>query len=287
MMTPAASSSPAAKPHWTVEGLPWERLEAAKAVPETLEIVKAAALVEYNAPDYVAYLSRVFSDDPDFLSVIRQWGTEEVQHGQALGAWAERIDPSWSLERAMARFRAGYRPEHFADGRTQSVRGSRSAELVARCMVEVGTSSYYTALGGETAEPVLREICRNIAADEFRHYKLFYDHMNRYLERDALGRFARLRVALGRIAESEDDELAYAYYAANAPETEPYDRVRFSREYMRRASGYYRRPVIDRAVGMVFKACGFSPQSPVYKGACALAWWKLHADRNRLLKQAA
>ncbi len=275
------------RPHWTLESLPWAQLDPARANPETLEIVKAAALVEYNARDYVEYLCRVFSDDPDFHAVIRQWGEEEVQHGRALGAWAEKIDPDWSLERAIARFRAGYRPEHFADGRSQSVRGSRSAELVARCMVEVGTSSYYTALGGETDEPVLQQICRNIAADEFRHYKLFYDHMNRYLTRESLGRFGRLKVALGRIAESEDDELAYAYFAANAPQDAPYDRARFSREYMRRASGYYRRPVVDRAVGMVFKACGFSPQSPVYKGACALAWWKLRADRRRLMARAA
>lgn len=275
------------KTRWSVEGLNWDRLDPAQVHPDTLKIVKAAALVEYNAPDYVAYLCRVFEDDDAFQTVIRQWGVEEVQHGKALGAWAEKVDPSWSLDRAMERFRAGYKPAHFADGRSHSVRGSRSAELVARCMVEVGTSSYYTALGGATDEPVLQEICRNIAADEFRHYKLFYDHLNRYLERENLGRLARLKVAVGRIAESEDDELAYAYFAANESPQASYDRAVYSREYMRRACGYYRRPVVDRAVGMVFKACGFSPQSLTYRAAASLAWWKLRTEQRRLLKQAA
>src|SRR3546814_7823807 len=86
-----------------------------------------------------------------------------------------------------------------------------SSDLVARCIVEVGTSSYYASIGATTEEPVLREICRHIAADELRHYKLFYTHLKRYLEREGIGRWKRLAVALGRIGESEDDELAYAF----------------------------------------------------------------------------
>ena len=62
---------------------------------------------------------------------------------------------------------------------------------------------------------MLREICRHIAADELRHYRLFYKNLDRYLAQDRIGRLGRLRIALGRVAESEDDELAYAYYAAN------------------------------------------------------------------------
>ena len=54
-------------------------------------------------------------------------------------------------------------------------------------MVETGTSSYYTALAEATAEPVLKQVCKLIAADEYRHFKLFYDHMRRYLSRENLG----------------------------------------------------------------------------------------------------
>ena len=74
--------------------------------------------------------------------------------------------------------------------------------MVARCVVEIGTSSYYTALREAADEPVLQEICRHIAADELRHYRLFYKNLDRYLARERLGRWARLRVALGRVAES-------------------------------------------------------------------------------------
>ena len=53
------------------------------------------------------------------------------------------------------------------------MRGTRCGELIARCMVEVGTSSYYSALGDAAQEPVLREIFRRISADGLRHYKMF------------------------------------------------------------------------------------------------------------------
>ena len=121
-----------------------------------------------------------------------------------------------SISPPFDRFRAGYQADF---DRTTSRRGSRSGEMIARCIVETGTSSYYSALRDSVEEPVLKEICCNIAADEIRHYKLFSRQLTRCLEHERIGLWRRLRVALGRIAESEDDELAYAYYAAN--ETAP------------------------------------------------------------------
>ena len=52
--------------------------------------------------------------------------------------------------------------------------------------------------------------------EEFDVDEIFYTHLKRYLERDRIGRLGRLKIALGRIAESEDDELAYAFYAGNS-----------------------------------------------------------------------
>ena len=275
------------KEHWTIEGLPWDKLDANKVNPELLEIIKAAALVEYGAQSYADYLCNIFHDDEDFKKDAQHWAVEEVQHGEALGRWAERIDPSWSLETAMKKFQEGYTPEHFVDGSETSVRGSRSGEMVARCMVEIGTSSYYTAIGDSIDEPVLKEICKNIAADEFKHYKLFYDTLNRYLEREGLSRIKRLKIALGRIAESEDDELSYAYYAANANDNDQYDRKTYNRAYMQRAYSYYKPKHLDRAVSMIFKACGFKPHTMSHKIASKLAWWRIESENKRMKKLAA
>lgn len=243
-------------PHWSIAELPWDQLDPSKVDTDILKIIKAAALVEYNGNDYADYLCNVFHDDPVIQDATRQWATEEIQHGAALGEWAERVDPSWSFQDAVKRFRDGYSINTDAQ---QSVRGSRSGELVARCIVETGTSSYYTALSEATDEPVLQRICRLIAADEFRHYKLFYDFLGDYLQREHLGALGRLRVSLSRINETEDDELAFAFHAANTT-GEPYQRERATVEYARLAYSYYRPHHLDRMVAMVFKASGLNPQ---------------------------
>jgi rubrerythrin len=242
--------------------------------------------VEYNAETYAGYLCKVFKDDPEFCEIARAWAVEEVQHGQALGQWAEKIDPSWNLERAMAKFRAGYQVPHFSDDSSSSVRGSRSGEMIARCMVETGTSSYYSAIGASIDEPVLKEICAKIAGDEFRHYKLFYDTLNKYLAAEKLSKIERLKIALSRIAESEDDELSYAFFAANANDNEQYERKTWNREYMKRAYSYYKKPQVDRAVSMVFKACGFDPKGLAGKAASKAAWWLIRNNVKRATASA-
>ncbi len=202
--------------HWSLDDVAWDKFEPGKVDPDIVSLVKAAAMVERNGTDYAVYLGRVFADDPDFRLASDNWAVEEVQHGDALGRWAMLADPAWNFEAAFARYRAGYKLPLDADA---SIRGSRTGELIARCMVETGTSSYYTALADATDEPVLQQVCRLIAADEYRHFKLFYDHMKRYLARERLGVLSRLRIAAGRITESEDDELAFAYHCGNEPET--------------------------------------------------------------------
>ena len=256
---------------WIVETLPWDRLDPSRVSPELLALVKAAALVEYNGQDYSHYLCGVFHDDALFQQVAVEWAREEVQHGVALGTWAERVDPSWNFKEAVARFRAGYRVDTAAQ---TSLRGSRSGELVSRCIVETGTSSYYTALSEAGDEPVLQAICRNIASDEFRHYKLFYDHLKRYQQTEPLGRLARLKIALSRIAETEDDELSFAWHAANSW-TEPYDRRRSFAAYARRAYGCYRRSHVETMVAMVLKASGLAPRGVLHRLASGMAWRRI------------
>lgn len=212
---------------------------------------------------------------------------EETQHGDALGRWGMLADPGWDFAAAFQRYRAGYQIQLDAEA---SIRGSRTGELIARCMVETGTSSYYTALGDSTEEPVLKQVCRLIAADEYRHFKLFYDHMKRYLARENLSFAKRLRVALGRIGETEDDELAFAFHSANEPEGTPYDHERCTTAYMGRAMGFYRFRHIERGMGMIFKTIGLEPRGRVSDLAAKASWrllqWRRDKYRTALAKYA-
>jgi len=268
--------------HWRIEDVPWDRFDASKVDPSITALVKAAAMVERNGTDYALYLNGVFADDPDFRTAADAWAMEEVQHGDALGRWAMLADPTWDYEAAFTRYKNGYKIDTDADA---SRRGSRTGELIARCMVETGTSSYYTALAEATAEPVLQKICRQIAADELRHYKLFYDHMRRYLSREQLGLLARVRIAAGRVGETEDDELAFAFHCGNEPVSMTYDHARCRAAYLGRAMGYYRFHHIERAMGMMFKSIGLKPRGRLSDIASRLAWRLLQFRRRRLSAQ--
>ncbi|MGE3773851.1 MAG: ferritin-like domain-containing protein [Gammaproteobacteria bacterium] len=241
------------KPHWQLADLRWDEIDPAAVSPELLQTVKTAALVEANSADYVAYLRNVFDDDPEFKAAAEDWGVEEAQHGSALGRWAELVDPGFDFAAALARFRAGYRIPIDAQ---ESVRGSRTGELVARCVVESGTCSFYSALRDAAPDPVLRDICHRIAQDEANHFRLFKTHLERYQRREPLGRWTRTRIALGRIFETSDDELSYAYYSANVPAHTAYDRAGHGTAYWRRAMSFYAQRHLQGAAHMVSQAIG-------------------------------
>ncbi len=269
--------------HWQIGDIAWDRFDPRKVDPATVPIMKAAAMVERNGTDYAAYLKSVFHDDPDFSRAADNWALEEVQHGDALGKWAMLCDPSWDFMAAFTRYREGFRLKLDAD---QSVRGSRTGELIARCMVETGTSSYYSAVADAAGEPVLQEICRHIAADEFRHFKLFYDHMRRYLARENIWFLERLRIAAGRVGETEDDELSFAFHCANSPPGAEYNHDRCLAAYFGAAFSFYRERHIGRGMGMIFKAVGLPPRGRLSDFSTKLAWQFMQRRQRRFAEQS-
>ncbi|GBQ84540.1 ferritin-like domain-containing protein [Asaia krungthepensis] len=268
--------------HWRIDQMDWDAFDASRVDPDLIPVIKAAAVVERNGLDYAVYLGNVFVGDPDFRQAADNWAVEEVQHGDALGKWAMLADPSWDYMTAFERYRATYHIEQDVDA---SIRGSRTGELIARCMVETGTSSFYTALADATDEPVLKAICKQIAADEYRHFKLFYDHMHRYLKREKLSVWQRTKIALGRVTESEDDELATAYYTTNMSSNTPYDHKKCIAAYMARAMGCYQPKHINRVTSMIFKTIGFTPHSRI-QNLVARAMYALIQFKAKRYRQA-
>ena len=263
---------------WGLDDIDWHLFDASRVRPEFVALAKAASLVESNAADYRDYLCNVFADDTRVCRSVEVWAEEERRHGAALARWAHYADPGFDFDRAFQVFLDGYRIPVAANA---SVRGSRTGEMIARCMVETGTNSFYSALAEASDEPVFRQICQLIADDEMAHYWLFHNHLKRYVERDRLTFLQRLKVALGRIVETEDDELAYAYYAANNM-GEPYDRRRHGGTYHRQALAFYSPRIVEKAIGMVFATLGLRADTLTGRGAAALASGALGLRRRFL-----
>ena len=261
---------------WTLDDIDWSAFDSARVDPGLLALVKAASLVEANAADYVAYLNGVFAGDDAFLGQIATWGTEEAQHGTVLGRWAMLADPSWDFDAALAAFRSGYRIEVDA---TASIRGSRAGELLARQVVETGTSSFYTALRDASAEPLLRRIAGRIAADEFAHYRLFARTAEAM---PPLPLRERLRIAATRFAEAGDDELGWAWFAANVLPGDPgatYAPKVHTRAYAAHALGLYRRPHVENGVRMTLRAVSLRSDGALGRWATRVLWGALRVKR--------
>lgn len=243
------------KSTWSLESIPWHLFDPAKIDARLLAQAKGAALVESNAADYVTYLKHVFAGDEEIIADIDHWGEEERLHGSALRRWCEMADPSYDFELAMNRFQNAYRLPLNAN---ESVRGSRARELVARCVVETGTTTYYSALRDAAEEPVLKEICRRIAGDEVRHFHLFLNYLNgRYASEDHLGTLGRVKTILERITEVDDPELTFAHFAANlGDDFDPSQFPEYSQRYMAETVDLYRSRHFQATIPLLSKAAG-------------------------------
>lgn len=258
---------------WTLNDIPWQDFDPTQVNVNVLKVIKTAALVERNGADYGAYLDNVFRDDSHFRSAAAVWAKEEEQHGLALGRWAEMADPTFNFDDAVARFKDLYR---IPVESTLSVRGSRAGELCARCVVESGTSSFYSAIRDAVQEPVLRAICKRIASDEYRHYKLFADHLARYQSIEPLSTWQRLKVVVSRFRETSDDELASAYHAGNGDGV-PYDRQHANDAYTARAMAFYTEKHVRSAGYMMAGAAGLAPNGWLTRGLTRALWWVIAA----------
>ena len=256
---------------WTLNDINWGMFDSSKVDNKLLEIVRAASMVEYRSADYTAYLSQVFVDDENFCADILQWGSEEKQHGLALAKWASIADVDFDFDASFSDFEKNYNLPLSID---RSIRGSRTGELLSRCVVEIGTSSFYSAIADASREPVLRQICTLIARDEFAHYGLFRRHMERYQLKERIGLWPRVSVAIGRFLETSDDELSYAFYAANRL-SGVYERKSAGDAYASRALKLYRRKHVRKGMRMLLRAIGLRRQRFWRFPLAMLAYWIL------------
>jgi hypothetical protein len=190
--------------------------EAIRGDRHFLYLVAASSFVEIAADLYTANLLRYFDGDAEVSAWLEQvWQHEETQHGEALKRYVTEVWPEFPWQPAFDAFFAAYAPVCNDD----HLGPTRALELVARCVVETGTSSYYGMLEHASPEPVLAHLAGLIRRDEVHHYKHFFRYFRDYQARRPVGRTAVLHRLLGRLREvgTEDELIAFrsAFQAAN------------------------------------------------------------------------
>ena len=197
-------------PHpWSVDQIPFERIAHERIVGEEIwfYVLAAASFVESMSDLFTHNLLDHMEGDPEASQWLRErWEPEELQHGRALRCYVEAVWPAFDWQAAFDGFCADYRPYC----KPELLEPTRALEMVARCVVETGTSGFYDLLQQISPEPVLAALTGHIRNDEVGHYKYFYHFFLRYraIERPSRRQIARvLRERLGEIGQ-EDAYLA-------------------------------------------------------------------------------
>lgn len=191
-----------ARRHWSLDDIPWQsiRHDAVAGSEVFFYLIASASLMESATDLYTANLIDYFAGDDEVTAWLeRHWLPEELQHGRGLRRYVEAAWPDFPWEPVRELFVEEFRP--FCD---EALERARGLEMASRCVVEMGTASFYTSLSRASPDPVLALLTRRIAEDEVSHYKHFYRFFRKYrqIERPARGAVApalwrRLRMSGG------------------------------------------------------------------------------------------
>ena len=165
--------------HWSLDDIPLDRVEIGRvrSQEELFLLLAGASFVETGSDLYTCNLLERFQGDAEISGwLTNHWQPEELQHGCALRAYVKRVWPEFDWEPAFAAFLADYS----RGCTTEKLEPTRCLEMAARCVVEMGTATYYRAIHDLSDEPVLGILVGFIQRDEVRHYKHFYRYFNKY-----------------------------------------------------------------------------------------------------------
>ena len=228
---------------------------------EMFLLAVSASFIESGSDTYTGNLVEHFAGDDEVTTWLRQrWEPEELSHGGMLRAYVERVWPELDWQAAYDGFFADY----VKLCTLQSLEATRGQEMAARCVVEMGTTVYYTALHEACREPVMRDLAWRIRSDEVNHYKHFYAFFQKYRERERLGRGRVLAALVRRALElrSEDATIALRHATAWRRRSRPDAAANASLEVMaKRAIGVINRHLpMDLAVRMLLKPLQLRPR---------------------------
>jgi hypothetical protein len=249
-----------ARQHWSLDDIPWRaiRHDSGAQAETFFYLVATASLMESATDLYTENLVDYFAGDEEVTSWLEQyWLPEELQHGLALRRYVEAAWPEFDWEPARRCFVEEFRP--LCD---ISLEPTRTLEMASRCVVEMGTASYYRTLSSASPEPVLATLTRYIAADEVRHYKHFYRYFRRYRDAETPSRAAVLAALWRRLRMTGSDDsfivLKHVYNAYHPGE--PFDTRVYRR--LRRGCRSLLRDHIPHEMGvrMLLKPLGLGPR---------------------------
>lgn len=262
---------------WHLEDLDFSSIDTARVRgrDDIFLLVCSASFVESGSKTYAQTLVDYFAGDAEVGEWLSQhWQAEELQHGRALKAYVRHVWPEFDWDGAYADFFAEYARLCVSE----ELEPTRGQEMAARCIVEMGTTTYYQALNAVCDEPVLRDLAWRIRTDEVQHYRHFHHYFLRYRQQEKLHRSHVLAALWRRVLElrQSDADIALRHAAAwrfrGREQAPPYDAIR--KQVYKLMSAQY---PMEMAVRMALKPLRLSAwlQRWAERPMAAVARWAL------------
>ncbi|HKJ00103.1 MAG TPA: ferritin-like domain-containing protein [bacterium] len=208
---------------WTLDDIAFDRIEPERVSddPVLFQLLTSSSFVEIDTPLYAHSLAEFCHDDQPFADwVLHSWQPEEVRHGEALRRYVTTAWPEYDWERAYRSFHEAYLPLC----NDEVLQPTLSLEMISRCVVEVGTSTYYGMIDSYAREPVLKSLASHIRADEVHHYQRFLETFHAHRDEEGSGRLGVMKAMLERFRMIRDTDavVAYRYVLEGLPPAHPF-----------------------------------------------------------------
>ena len=164
-VAPLHDPAAAPAPRWRLADIDFTRIVHAlvRGRDDLFLLACSASFLESTAGTFASNLKDYFFDDDEVRQwLAAAWEPEELQHGRALRIYVKHAWADFDWDRAYADFISEYSQLCTSD----KLEATRGQEMAARCVVEMGTTTYYQAVHALCDEPVLRDLVWRIRSDE-------------------------------------------------------------------------------------------------------------------------
>ncbi len=207
-------------PKWDYKKIDYESIDA-KGLKDNkflFDIVSTASFIEITSNVYEKNLAEFYKEDEELTKWLRNtWEPEEIQHGKSLRKYIKTIWKDFDWDKAYENFKKEYVPLC----KLEYLQESEAREMLARMVVETGTSTFYKALSKyakDLNDPILEQLSINISKDEIYHFEIFEEAFKKYSKKENISKADIIKILYARLKEANSEDVKIAFNSINPDE---------------------------------------------------------------------
>jgi hypothetical protein len=171
-----------------------------------------ASFIETTAKYGLVELRNSYKSKPEIAGWVHHiWGPEEVHHGSSLMEYIDNVWPEYNIKKCYEEFDK----EYLSIMGYHEFDGNDLVGIFVHCLVEIGTTTFYSTLASKIDEPVLKSILLNSREDEIRHFKYFYKFLGEYTKNKKVSVFKFIIILFKIMIKHKNDSISIAHKYAH------------------------------------------------------------------------